>query len=145
MDRFVLDSNTLTHILKRSTAVIHRLREAATANAELYLCPVAYYEVRRGLLARAAARQLTELNALAGTLLWVDFERPMWDDAADMWAMCRRTGRRQDDDADLLIAAYARGLAATVVTNNTADFVNLGVPLADWLEPAGPAAPRPDS
>lgn len=107
-----------------------RVAEASRSNARVYLCPVVYYEVRRGLLERSASRQLHEFESLAASLLWVDFGRAMWDDAAQTWAACRRRGRPHDDDADLLIAAYARQLAATLVTINTHDFADLGVPLA---------------
>ena len=44
----------------------------------------------------------------------------------------RRRHGRTHDDADLLIAAFARRLRATLVTNNTADFTDLDVPVVDW-------------
>jgi predicted nucleic acid-binding protein len=58
-------------------------------------------------------------------------------DAAQLWAD-RRFGRTHDD-ADLLIAAFARRLRATVVTNETGDFSDLEVPFVDWMveDPAG--------
>jgi len=130
--RFVLDSNIISRILRRDVRVASRLIDASKANARVYLCPVVYYEVRRGLLERGASRQLGEFDALASTLIWEEFERPMWEGAASTWADCRRRGRPHDD-ADLLIAAYARHLQATLVTNNTADFEDLGLRLANWV------------
>ena len=131
-DRFVLDSNIISGVLRRNPVVIARVAEASRSNARVYLCPVVYYEVRRGLLERSASRQLQEFESLAASLLWADFGRAMCDDAAQTWAACRRRGRPHEDDADLLIAAYARQLAATLVTINTDDFADLGVPLANW-------------
>ena len=55
----------------------------------------------------------------------------MWVEAAGLWADRRRHGRTHDD-ADLLIAAFARRLRATLVTNNTADFTDRDVPVIDW-------------
>lgn len=81
------------------------------------MCPVVFYELWRGLSYRGADRQLEELNAFAGTLQWVDYDRAMWVEAAGLWADRRRHGRTHDD-ADLLIAAFARRLRATLVTNN---------------------------
>lgn len=133
MGRFILDTNIVTGILRRDVRVISRLEGASRTNAEIYLCPVVYYEVRRGLLAKQALRQLQEFEDLSGGLLWADFERPMWEDAAEMYAECRRRGEPHDDDADLLIAAYARHCGATLVTNNTTDFLNLGVQLDNWV------------
>jgi predicted nucleic acid-binding protein len=132
LDRFVLDSNIISRILRQDRRVVPRLAEAATSNATIYLCPVVYFEVRRGLLERAASRQLRDFDHLARTLLWADFERAIWDDAAQLWVACRARGRPHDD-ADLLIAAYARHFQATLVTNNTGDFEDLGTPLVNWV------------
>jgi len=132
--RFVLDSDTITYILQRQDRVVARLAEAAQANADICLCPVVYYQVRRGLLHKGARRQLREFDSLARMLVWVDFERPMWEAAARTWATSRSRGRPHDDDADLLIAAYASHLRATLVTNNTRDFEGLGIPLRNWVD-----------
>ena len=94
-------------------------------------CPIVFYELWRGLSYGGADRQLEELNALAGALQWVDYDRAMWVEAARLWADRRRHGRTHDD-ADLLIASFARRLRATLVTNNTADFTDLDVPVIDW-------------
>ena len=49
------------------------------------MCPVVFYELWRGLSYRGADRQLEELNAFAGTLQWVDYDRAMWVEAARLW------------------------------------------------------------
>ena len=108
-----------------------RLREAADHDDDLFMCPVVFYELWRGLSYRGADRQLEELNAFAGTLQWVDYDGAMWVEAAGLGADRRRHGRTHDD-ADLLIASFARRLRATLVTNNTADFTDLDVPVIDW-------------
>ena len=131
MARFVLDTNTISQILRRNAAAITHLSEAARHDDDLYMCPVVFYEIWRGLLDRRANRQLAEFNTFARTLNWVDYDRPMWMAAAELWADQRRRGRTHDD-ADLLIAAFTRRLRATLATNNTADFVDLDVPLVDW-------------
>lgn len=131
MARFVLDTNTVSQILRRNATVLPRLGEAADRDDDLYMCPVVFYELWRGLSYRDARRQLDDLEAVTRTLQWVDYERAMWVDAARLWADRQRQGRPHDD-ADLLIAAFARRLRATLVTNNTADFADLGVPVVDW-------------
>ena len=131
MARFVLDTNIISRIFRRDTATLTRLSEAADHDDDLFLCPVVFYELWRGLSHRAADRQLDELNAFARTLQWVDYDRSMWLEAAELWAERRRHGRTYDD-ADLLIAAFTRGLRATLVTNNTADFSDLDVQIIDW-------------
>jgi len=129
--RFVLDTNIVSQILRRNAAALARLSEAADHDDDLFMCPVVFYELWRGLSYRRADRQMRELNAFARTLQWVDYDRATWVETAELWADCRRRGRTHDD-ADLLIAAFARRLRATLVTNNTADFTDLDVPIVDW-------------
>lgn len=129
MARLVLDSDTITYILQGRPQVLARLAAAVEANVEIYLCPVVYFEVRRGLLHKQPKKRLREFDALAGRLVWGEVERPIWDAAARAWARVRSSGRPHDDDADLLIAAFTRHLRATLVTNNTSDFAHLGVAL----------------
>ena len=138
MARFVLDTNILSQILRRNAPALARLREAADHDDDLFMCPVVFYELSRGLSYRGADRQLEDLNAFVRTLQWVDYDRTMWVEAAGLWADRRRHGRSHDD-ADLLIAAFARRLRATLVTNNTADFTDLEVPIVDWTadQPGG--------
>lgn len=131
MARFVLDTNIISQILRRNAPALARLRGAADDDDDLFICPVVFYELWRGLSYRRADRQLEELSAFARTLQWVDYDRAMWVEAARLWADRRRHGRTHDD-ADLLIAAFARRLRATLVTNNTADFTDLEVPVVDW-------------
>ena len=131
MARFVLDTNVVSQILRRNATALANLQESAERDDDLFMCPVVFYELWRGLRYRTANRQLTELQAFSRTLQWVEYDRVMWEDAAGLWADQRRRGR-PCDDADLLIAAFARRLRATLVTNNTADFVDLGLPVVDW-------------
>ena len=132
--RFVLDTDTLSYILRRNPAALEKMRQATEQQAELYLCPVVYYEVHRGLLYRDAKRQHERFEKLAAALRWMDFDRKMWEAAAFFWAEMRRKGHGLKSDADILIAAYARILGATVVTHNTADFAPLNVAVTDWAE-----------
>jgi len=56
----------------------------------------------------------------------------MWQKAAQTWVIVRSRGRPHEDDADLLITVYTRQHQATLVTNNTADFRDLGVDVTNW-------------
>jgi tRNA(fMet)-specific endonuclease VapC len=129
--RLVLDTNTISRVPRRDSTVLTRLEEAAVGGHDLFMCPVVFYELRRGLEHRDARRQLDDLDAFTRTLHWADYDRSMWTNAARLWADRRRHGRPHDD-ADLLIAAFTRRLRAQLVTNNTDGFADLGVPLVDW-------------
>lgn len=128
--RYVPDTNILSYVLQRRQVTIDRFAAAAKTDAEIFLCPVVYYEIRRGLLDKGVARQITDFDRLTADLIWVEVERPMWEDAANSWATDKRKGRPHQD-ADLLIAAFARVLQATVVTNDS-DFRGLNVPVENW-------------
>ncbi len=93
MARFVLDTNTISQILRRNAKLLVRLRHAADSEDELFMCPVVFYELWRGLAYRRAERQLNELDSFTRTQQWVDYDRPMWLDAAQLWADRRRYGR----------------------------------------------------
>ena len=70
MARFVLDTNTVSQILRRNATATAHLREAARNDADLFLCLVVFYEIWRGLRDRRADRQLAEFNAFVQTLQW---------------------------------------------------------------------------
>ena len=130
---FLLDTNVLTQLLKRTTAVVDRYRGALERGEPIYLSAVVYYEVKRGLLHVRATSQLRQLDEdFKRVLLWLTVSDAAWDRAAQVWAECRPQGRPHDDDGDLLIAAQANALGAVVVTRNTRDFVDLQVAVENW-------------
>lgn len=130
MGGYSLDSNTLSRLLRRDVKVLARFSDAAS-RAEIVLCPVAYFEVRRDLEWKSAPRQLRELDELAQECVWLEFTREIWLSAARMWSDAQRAGH-PIKDADLLIGAHARFLGAVVVTSD-ADFKHLPVETEDWL------------
>lgn len=77
-----------------------------------------YFEVRRGLYHRDSRALLEDFEQVARRMRWREFDRRMWETAAALWARMRRTGRPASD-ADVLIAAFAAVLGASVVTHNT--------------------------
>ncbi len=130
--KLVLDTNIVSAILRRHKGVRQQLKEELTENAIVYLCPVVYFEVLRGLRHKDAHGQEARFQALVSALNGDAFEHPDWVMAAQMWGHACKRGRRSDDDADVLIAAYARNRAATVVTENMRDFEVFDIPLENW-------------
>ncbi len=98
-----------------------------------------HYEVTRYLKlkgARALARSYEELVAAWERLEILGGD---WDVAADLWAERHRVGR-PIEDSDLLIAVGALQSGATLVTNNTDHFEDLGIEVENWaVAPALPA------
>ena len=130
---YLLDTNVLTQLLRRTPGVVDQYRSALRRGEPVYLSTVVYYEVKRGLLHVGASRQLRQLDEdFKNVLPWATVTDAMWDRAAHVWAQCRRQGRPHDDDGDLLLAAQAEALGAVLVTRNTRDFIDLQVPVENW-------------
>ncbi|MEK7878238.1 MAG: PIN domain-containing protein [candidate division NC10 bacterium] len=130
---YLLDSNVITRLLKRTPQIIDRYRTVLESREPVYLSVVVYYEVKRGLLHVGAVNQLRQLDEnIKSVLRWASVSDVAWDRAAYLWADCRRQGRPHDDDGDLLIAAQANTLGAVVVTRNTRDFTDLQVAVENW-------------
>ena len=103
------------------------LAQELTAGATIYISEVADYEVRRELvrLVRAGqlpASRLNRLDQLAAICTYLSVSTAMWKGAAELWAEARRQGVPTASpaalDADVLVAAQALEVHATVVTNN---------------------------
>jgi|GEM_PF-3568788 len=86
--RYILDTNILTAILKRDPVATVRVNLALQANAEFVMCPVVFYEIRRGLLHKDARKQLGFLLRYVSTYTWDDLKRTDWEQAAELWAEC---------------------------------------------------------
>jgi predicted nucleic acid-binding protein len=141
---FVLDTGPLG--LLAHNRPVHRipiqawLVQELTAGATVYISEVADFEVRRELirLIRAGqlpASRLARLDQLAGLCSYLPVSTAMWRHAADFWADARLqglpTGSTAALDADVLIAAQAAEVGATVVTNNPGH-IGRWVPVMTW-------------
>jgi predicted nucleic acid-binding protein len=132
----VLDADILTDLPKKREGVYLRLRAALAAGEQVYVSPVAYYEVLRGLFHIEATKQIDLLQRLCAGFKWHDLARSVWENAAALWARCRRQGKplahQSALDADVLIASHAASLGATIATRNVEHFRILGTDFEDW-------------
>ena len=128
-----LDSSIVSCLLRpgRNPQVVRRYESSVEEGTRFILCPLVYYEVRRGLLKLAAERQLGRFDGLCRRWQWSDFVPADWETAAQLWVGLERRGR-QIGDADLLIAVHALRRQATLVTDNEAHFAGLGVSILNW-------------
>jgi predicted nucleic acid-binding protein len=60
--RFVLATNIISQILRRNAAALAHLQEAAENDDDLFMCPVVFYELWRGLQYRGADRLVSCLR-----------------------------------------------------------------------------------
>ena len=110
------------------------------AGNNIYVSEVADYEVRRELirLIRAGqlpASRLQRLDQLKSLCLFLPVSSTSWQRAAELWAEARLQGKATASpaslDPDVLIAAQAQEVAATVVTNNPGH-IGRWVPILTW-------------
>jgi len=88
---YLLDTNVVTQLLKRTPHVVAKYRRALEQGEQVYLSAVVYYEVKRGLLHVRAPKQLHQLDeGFRNVLQWAPVSDAAWDRAAYLWAECRR-------------------------------------------------------
>ena len=131
---YLLDTNIVSYILKKNASVNNKLQQATREGEEVFVSCVTYYEIKRGLLALNATRQLAEFKTFFqkyGVLYLDDLE--IIETACRIHADLKKKGR-PIQDADVLIAATAitRGL---VLVSNDSDMGRVeGVRLENWVD-----------
>lgn len=132
MARYMLDTDICSYVMKRSSdAVLQRL--GAVAVEDVCMSVVTKAELMYGV--RISPRPVQDTKALGGLLVYVNV-LDLLEDAAGHYADIRGDLKRRGTMIganDLLIAAHARSLELTLVTNNTAEFVRVtGLELENW-------------
>src|SRR5260221_8779882 len=103
MTNYVLDTNIISQALhSRTTSAFIRLQQVMIPENVVIGCPVVWYEVRRGLLAKDAKAKMSYFEAMFATFAWQDYTPADWSLAATLWTE-RRSQGIPISDADLLI------------------------------------------
>jgi tRNA(fMet)-specific endonuclease VapC len=132
---YILDANIITAFLKGDVRVSKKLRNLEFQ--EIFISAISYYEIKRGLLAIRATRQLIEFDRFLTkvTVLSLDMLE-IFDRASEIYAELRMQGR-PIQDADILIAATAITRGLTVVSNDSDLLRVRGLTIENWLEEKG--------
>jgi predicted nucleic acid-binding protein len=103
------------------------------AGHEVLVSPIAYYEVKRGLLAIRAEKRLIEFVGLCKTLGTGQLDNSILDFAVNIY--CELRDKKQPiEDADILTAAFCISHDFTLVTHNTRHFEGIqGLRYCDWV------------
>jgi tRNA(fMet)-specific endonuclease VapC len=130
--RYMLDTNICIYLIKRHPPeVLARLEQLKEGDAVMSV--VTYAELRAGLEMQETNRAHDEnvLTLLAHRIPPLPFDAT----AAENYGVLRAAVRERSRNAlDRLIAAHARSISATLVTNNLADFCNYpGLQLENWV------------
>ncbi len=136
MRRFMLDTDTCSSIMKRShKSVLDRLQ--STLVGEVCISAITRAERQYGV--EVSPERVHDTAALAAFLPYVavlDFTSDAALHYADIRADLKKRGAMIGAN-DLFIAAHARALGLTLVTNNTAEFGRgHDLPIETWTEPS---------
>jgi len=132
MARYMLDTDMCSYIMKRSSqAALSRLQ--AVPVTDVCISVITKSELLYGV--EVSPRRMQDATALKTFLPYVEvLEFP--DDAAAHYAQIRADLKNRGKTIganDLFIAAHARSLGLTLVTNNIAEFGRVkGLTLENW-------------
>jgi tRNA(fMet)-specific endonuclease VapC len=136
MLRFMLDTDTCSYIMKRSHQSVFD-RPQTTVVGEVCISVITRAELQYGV--EISPKRVHDTAALAAFLRYVevpDFTGDAATQYADIRADLKKRGCMIGAN-DLLIAAHARALGLTLVTNNTAEFGRVAdLSLENWTEPS---------
>ena len=134
MARYMLDTDTCSYVMKRSNAAVLRRLQAVPV-ADVCMSVVTKSELLYGV--EVSPRRAQDVAALAALLPYVEvLDLP--GDAASHYAEIRADLKKRGAPIganDLFIAAHARSLGLTLVTN-TAEFSRVkGLRVENWTQP----------
>jgi len=129
---FVLDSNILSFYIRQDKQIIQKVKDTLLSGDEVIISPIAYYEVKRGLLAVKSGKRLREFIALCRILGVGQLDNSLLDFAADIY--CELKNKKQlVEDADILSGAFCKCHNFTLVTHNIKHFEAVsGLSYCDW-------------
>lgn len=132
MPRYMLDTDTCSYIMKRSSEPLLRKLQSVPV-ADVCMSVITKSELLYGV--EVSPRRTSDAAALAAFLPYVEvLDFP--DDAARHYAEIRADLKKRGaliGANDLFIAAHARSLGLTLVTNNSAEFKRVkDLALENW-------------
>jgi tRNA(fMet)-specific endonuclease VapC len=136
MPRFMLDTDTCSYIMKRSQPLVLKRLQAVPVG-DVCMSVVTKAELLYGV--EVSPRRAQDAAALAAFLPYVEVLE-FADDAARRYAEIRADLKRRGaliGANDLFIAAHARALGLTLVTNHTAEFARVSdLAIENWTIPS---------
>jgi predicted nucleic acid-binding protein len=81
---FVLDTNIVSFIINNYQSVINTFDARIQPGDTVLICPVVWFEVRRGLLANNSVKKMRRFEVLLQNFVWQDYGAPDWELAAQL-------------------------------------------------------------
>ena len=132
MTRYMLDTNILSDLIRNPNGKAAK-RAADIGNDNICTSSIVAAELRYGSVKNSSKRLLQLVEDLLGEINVLPFETP-----ADVEYGAIRSefesGGKPIGANDLLIAAHARAVSATIVTANVGEFARIrGLTVENWL------------
>ena len=132
MSVYALDSNIVSFYLRGNTDVIANIDKAINEGHNIVITPIAYYEVKRGLLSINATKQLQKLSDFCNLFPVGGFGDYLLEKSIEIYVQERKE-KRNTEDADIFIAAFCLHNNYILVTDNTKHFKNIrGLHIVNW-------------
>lgn len=133
IQKSLLDTDTLSFVMKREPKVIAREQFYKVDHPRLTISAFTRFEVERGLKSIGATRQLVIFGRSLNSIDVLPLDDRVLDQASDIYAILHRKGKLIKD-GDILIAATAVVYGLPLVTNNTRHFNRIaGLTLDNWF------------
>ncbi|GAB4305570.1 MAG: type II toxin-antitoxin system VapC family toxin [Oscillatoriaceae cyanobacterium] len=131
---YLLDTNIISAHLKQNNQVQQKLSALEIRGEQLFISCISFYEVKRGLLAINATRQILNFNLFCRNveILFLD-DMAIIKTASRIHADLKQRGR-PIQDADILIASTAIARSLILVSNDSDMQRFPGVTVENWLD-----------
>jgi predicted nucleic acid-binding protein len=130
---FVLDSNIVSFYIRQNQQIIRQVQDELVSGNEVLIAPIAYYEVKRGLMAVRSQKRLQEFYALCMVLGVGQMDNALLDTAVEIYLELK-SQKKTVEDADIFTAAFCRNHNFILVTHNTRHFEAIsGLMFCDWV------------
>lgn len=133
MLRYLLDTHVVSHLVRRPGSELAR-RAATLESGSFAISVIVASELQYGANRRGSVRLTRQLEAVLSSIQVLPLEEP----ADRHYGMIRNDPERIGQPIghnDLLIAAHARALGVTLVTNNAGEFRRVpGLAVEDWQQ-----------
>jgi tRNA(fMet)-specific endonuclease VapC len=129
----LLDTDTLSAILRRNPVVTARAQEYLSSHRRFAFSIITRYAILRGLKARRATKQQAEFDRFCAANTVLHLSDAVVVQATEIYANLYWRGRLIGD-ADILIAATSMSEGFSLATNNERHFERIeGLDIDNWL------------
>ena len=131
MLRYLLDTNAVSQLVRQPDGGVAR-RVAALEPGSFAISVIVAAELRYGAERRGSSRLTRQLEAVFSAIDVLPLEEPVDRHYGAIRSELERVGQPIGSN-DLLIAAHAKALGVTLVTNNLGEFRRVpGLVVEDW-------------